>query len=679
MFGSKKIGGVAQTDWDRLKSRIALIREAYANLKYDADRLAYFAAFRLEEFAQGKDLPDDLLEFPIELNEQYVEDFRKGVYHIVQTQFFDCDYVPEPTKNGFYAALDWCAKKEADIEIDNRIFEVTQKLALLFLNFHQGLPKTTEQKGQPRLFVTVEDDYLGDKLDTIIETHVVLDQINETTRSIFFPNNDQGFLEKENLGQLPLKFALTKYTGLPEVMFSFLDHQGSFEIPEKARFEHMHVLARSGHGKTQLLENFIFNDILRAHDQTIGLAVIDGQADLINDIKHLKALAPIQDRVILLNPSDIDHPFCLNPFDIANTLKGDLSPAQKQEVYTNAVYLLEYVFSSLGANLTSKQKVLFGNVVELLVTIEGATLMDMKNLLEDSAPYRPYYEQLDPLTKDFFTNQFESATFADTKYQVLTRLYAILKTPALARMFTAKTNQLDVFEEMNRGAIILIDTDKSLLKDAGHSLLGRYFLALIVQSAFKRKFTPESERTPFYVYVDECHDYMDENIATMLEQARKYKVGMVLSHQLYDQLDTRLKATIKTNTSIKIHGALSAKDRTASAKEMDVKEDQLSGLKSIDRKGAEYLLKVGNQKPVKVFAPFGVMQSAGVIDSDVLEHIVRKNRERYCAQAATENIGQPTPQNSSEFTTEGKKHELNNEKPAPKGQTGFSIEDVEDL
>jgi hypothetical protein len=616
------------------------------------------------------------------LNERYVEDFRKGIQHIFQRRFFDCDYIPEKSKNGYYAALDWCARKEADIEIKSELFEVTQKLALLFLHFYQGLPATTETKGQPRLFVTIEDDYLGDKLDTIMETSVVLDQINETTRSVFFPNNDEAFLEKQNLAQLPLKFALTKYSGLPEIMFSFLDHQGSFEIPAKARFEHMHVLARSGHGKTQLLENFIFNDIMRAHDENIGLAVIDGQADLINDIKNLNALSPIRDRVILLNPSDVDHPFCLNPFDIASAFKGNLSPGQKQEVYSNAVHMLEFVFSSLGANLTAKQTVLFRNVVELLISIEGATLMDMKNLLEDSAPYIPYYEQLDPLTKDFFTNQFDSATFTDTKYQVLTRLYAILKTPALARMFTAKSNQLDLFEEMNRGAIILIDTDKSLLKDAGHSLLGRYFLALIVQAAFKRKFIPESERTPFYVYVDECHDYMDENIATLLEQARKYKVGMVLSHQLYDQLDTQLKANIKTNTSIKLYGALSAKDRTASANEMDVKEDQLIGLKSIDRKGAEYLLKVGNQKPVKVFTPFGIMQNADAIEPDVLEQIVQNNRDRYCTDTATVNIRQPTPKNVTEIATQrdsdaqnGKKQE----KPKANEPTGFSIEDIEDL
>ena len=680
MFGfNSKTGGIKNSDWEKLRARVGRIDSAYEALEDRPDKLARFALFRLEEFAQGIDLPPGVIDEPVVISEQMKQDFRQCVEYVLKP-FYEVDLEFDISRNGYYRALDWCAEKESQLPVYDKLYEVVQNLAVLFLHFYKELPKTTDAKGQPRLFVTVQDEDFGDKRESLSSFYLVLDKIREETMGALFPNAEEYFADREATLELPLKRGLTKYSNIPPHFLSFLDFQGIYSISDKNRFEHMHVLARSGHGKTQLLENFIFNDIMRAHDETLGVCVIDGQADLIKDIKNLKVLSPLQDRVIIVDPSDVEHPFCLNPFDIGNALKGELTPLKKQELYTNAVSLLEFVFSALGTSMTAKQTVLFRNVVELLISIEGSTLMSMKELLEDSAPFVPYYESLDPITKDFFVNQFDEPTYSDTKYQVLTRLYSILKTPALAGMFTAKTNQLDLYEEMNRGAIILVDTDKHLLKEDGHSLLGRYFIALIVQAAYKRKFINEDERTPFFVYVDECHDYIDEKVAVLLDQARKYKVGMTLSHQLYDQTDTRLKSTIKTNTNIKLFGALSAKDRTASAKEIDMPDEFLTGLKSIDRKGAEYALKVGNQKPVKVFTPFGIMREAGQIEPEVLAHILRKNRERYCTDPATENIRPVTPVNEPEIATAGHTEAPGIKKPAtPSEETGFSIDDVEDL
>jgi len=135
-------------------------------------------------------------------------------------------------------------------------------------------------------------------------------------------------------------------------------------------------------------------------------------------------------------------------------------------------------------------------------------------------------------------------------------------------MFQNKRNKVNLFDAMNRGSLILIHTAKDLLKQEGCEILGRFFIALIAQAAQERATIQEEERTPTFVYIDEAHDYFDANMEILLEQARKYQVGMIIAHQHLDQFDTSLRSTVRTNTAIKLVGGLSSKDAAELAKEM---------------------------------------------------------------------------------------------------------------
>src|SRR5207253_2564854 len=107
-----------------------------------------------------------------------------------------------------------------------------------------------------------------------------------------------------------------------------------------------------------------------------------------------------------------------------------------------------------------------------------------------------------------------------------------------------------------------------LLKDEGASILGRFFIALIAQAAMRRATIPAHERRPCFVYIDEAADYFDDRIGSLLNQARKYKVGMTLAHQNLDQLSSSLRASFFSSTSIKFAGGVSNKDAAAFAAEM---------------------------------------------------------------------------------------------------------------
>jgi predicted ABC-type transport system involved in lysophospholipase L1 biosynthesis ATPase subunit len=101
-------------------------------------------------------------------------------------------------------------------------------------------------------------------------------------------------------------------------------------------------------------------------------------------------------------------------------------------------------------------------------------------------------------------------------------------------MFSATENKLDMFEAMQSGKVVLVNTSKSLLKSDASALFGRYMIALVIRAVYERVAT--ADRHPAFLIVDEASEYFDDNIQTLLEQARKFNVGLVLAHQHLDQL-----------------------------------------------------------------------------------------------------------------------------------------------
>jgi hypothetical protein len=229
-------------------------------------------------------------------------------------------------------------------------------------------------------------------------------------------------------------------------------------------------------------------------------------------------------------------------------------------------------------------------------------------------------------------------------------LWGVLSTPAFERMFSQKENKLDLYSAMNDGKIILVSTAKDLLKDEGSRIFGRFFIAMLTQAALERSTIPEDERTPTFVYVDEAHEYFDDRVETILNQARKYKVGLTLAHQHLDQLGTRLRSTLLSNTSVKCAGGVSAKDARALAEELHTTPEFVGGMKR--RNGAsEFALWVKNETPsaIRLTVPLGFLERQHALDEEDYELLLEENRAKYCGtmevteHQARDQVETPSP------------------------------------
>lgn len=339
-----------------------------------------------------------------------------------------------------------------------------------------------------------------------------------------------------------------------------------FTIPNRTRFEHHHIVAGSGHGKTQTLQYLIAADLEAVARGERSVIVLDSQGDLIRTISSLKLFAPgepLHERVVLIDPTDVEYPVSLNLFDVGLDRLDRYSPLDRERLTNSILELYDFVLGSLlSAEMTQKQTVIFRYVTRLMLHIPDATIHTLRELMEYGSDERfaPHIRKLTGTARQFFETEFPSKEFTQTRRQVLRRLWGILENQTFERMFSHPRSKLDLFAEMNAGKVILINTAKDLLKEQGTEIFGRFFIALIAQAAQERATLPIGKRMPTFVYIDEAADYFDRNIGLILSQARKFNVGMVLAHQYLGQLDPKLQEAVAANTSIKFAGGVSARD-----------------------------------------------------------------------------------------------------------------------
>jgi len=404
----------------------------------------------------------------------------------------------------------------------------------------------------------------------------------------------------------------------------------SFTIPTKSRFEHHHIIAGSGHGKTQTLQYLIAHDLEAVAKGGRSVIVIDSQGDLIRNISNLEIFAPggaLHDRIVIIDPTDVEWPVSLNLFDVGMDRINSYAPLERERLTNSILELYDFVLGSLlDAAMTQKQSVIFRYVTRLMLHIPDATIHTLRELMEPGAEIK-FAEHIDKLTgtaRKFFETEFASKEFDQTKRQVLRRLWGILENQTFERMFSHPKSKLDLFAEMNAGKIILINTAKDLLKETGTEIFGRFFIAMIAQAAQERSTIPENARMPTFVYIDEAADYFDRNIGIILQSARKYKVGMILAHQYLGQLEPKLQEAFSANTSIKFAGGVSAKDARTLAPQMHC---DASFIETRPNLGYAAHVRGETKSALPLSFPYGLMEGLpkmGAAQRDELQNLMRQ-------------------------------------------------------
>lgn len=430
-----------------------------------------------------------------------------------------------------------------------------------------------------------------------------------------------------------------------------------FALPLEARFEHMHVVGGAGHGKTQTLQHLIATDLMAPDPPS--LIIIDSHGDMLAAIERLALFDPehgrLTDRLIIIDPEDVEHPPALNMFDMSSTRLAGYTAAEREQVEAATIELYDYIFRALAADLTSKQGVAFAFVARLLLTVPGATIHTLRELMEDpsatidKSPFAAAIGALDSTARAFFEQHFFTKAFLDTKRQIARRIYDFIRNRTFERMFSSPINKLDMFEAMNSGAIVLVNTSKAMLKNAASALFGRTMIALTMRAAFERVSIPRDQRRPAFLIIDEAADYFDANVDELLTQVRKYKLGLVFAHQYLDQLDGGLRASFAANTAIKLAGGVSDKDARALAPDMRCRHDFIGAQrKHNDHTSFAAYVRSLTPTAVSLTVPFGTLEAMPQMSAAAHRALRARNRARYSADLVPARPAAPADEPSQD-------------------------------
>jgi len=316
-----------------------------------------------------------------------------------------------------------------------------------------------------------------------------------------------------------------------------------FGVKNKDRFQHMYVLGQTGTGKTTLLRNLAIQDI----ESGRGLAVVDPHGEFVQSLLETVPENRVKD-VIYFNPIDTDFPIGFNILEIKD-------PDLKHLVSSG----LMSIFTKIWANVWSaRMEYILNNTVLALLDTPNTTLLGIPRMLVDKIYRQQVIDNCkDPVVRSYWINEYE-------QYQERFRTEAIapiqnkvgqfLSTHLIRNIVGQPKSSLNIEQIMNEGKILLVNVSKGLIGEDNSALLGAMLITKIQLSAMERVRIPEKDRKDFLLYVDEFQNFATDSFASVLSEARKYRLGLIISHQYIGQLVTTGAGVASTKVRDAIFG-----------------------------------------------------------------------------------------------------------------------------
>lgn len=320
-------------------------------------------------------------------------------------------------------------------------------------------------------------------------------------------------------------------------------HRGAtvtVSIPDSVRLRHTHVIGASGTGKSTLLLSMIAQDM----EQGRGIAVFDPHGDLVDD-----ALARVPDEriddVIVIDPADQHHPVGLNPLSAHSELERTL-------LASDLVGVFRRLSTSWGDQMTS----VLGNAVMAFLTSEiGGTLVDLRRFLVEADFRKSFLLSVNDSEVVYFWQKEFPLLAGRPQAPLLTRLDAFLRPTLIRNMVAQKETKVDFRKIVDDGKILLVKLAQGAIGEENAALLGAVLVAKIHQVAMSRQEIERETRRPFFLYLDEFHNFVTPSVSALLAGARKYGIGLVLAHQDLRQLGGReadLLGAVLTNPATRV-------------------------------------------------------------------------------------------------------------------------------
>jgi hypothetical protein len=340
----------------------------------------------------------------------------------------------------------------------------------------------------------------------------------------------------------------------------------TFGILGEDRRRHMYILGKSGVGKSTLIENLVLQDIYAGK----GVCFIDPLGDsaesVIDRIPNYR-----MDDVIYFNPADLEYPLALNMIEKTN----------EDEKFLIIDNLMEVMNRLWEGAWSARMEYILRNTISALLDVEGNSLLGVLKMFNDKQ-FRKYIAEhtQNLVVRDFWQNEFPS--FSDTyKNEALAAIQnkvgQFFANDMMRNILGQAKGTLDFREIMDGQKILIANLSKGRLGSENSSFLGSMLVTKLQLAAMSRVDQTEEERKDFYLYVDEFQNLITPSFATILSEARKYRLNLTIAHQYLGQLNTLektnpIKDAVFGNVGTMVVFQVGSEDAETFAKEFNMKD-----------------------------------------------------------------------------------------------------------
>jgi len=394
----------------------------------------------------------------------------------------------------------------------------------------------------------------------------------------------------------------------------FKNKLATFGIKKDDRRKHMYIVGKTGTGKSTMIANMAINDMKNGE----GVAVVDPHGDLCDILLDYVPSHRIND-VAYLDPSDLEHPFHLNPLEIRN-------PAYRELVSSGIVSIFYKLYHlSWGPRL----EYILRNTILTLTSVPNSTLLQVPELLTNENYRAKIVEKMtDQVLKNFWVNEFAKMSpqmRSEAVSPILNKVGQFLSSQTIRNIVGSPTSTVDLEGMMNDGKIVLVNLSQGKLGEDSSALLGAMIITKLQLAAMNRVYLSEADRRDFYLYVDEFQNFATTSFIKILSEARKYRLDLTLANQYIGQIDEDVQKAIFGNAGSIISFGVGAGDARILSREFGEKyeESELVGLGNY-----ESVLKLSIDNHTS--SPF----SAKTLPlpksrNQSREKVIRASRERY--------------------------------------------------
>lgn len=315
------------------------------------------------------------------------------------------------------------------------------------------------------------------------------------------------------------------------------------KIAREDRRRHMYIIGQTGTGKSNFMGEMIKQDIKNGE----GLCVIDPHGDLIEEALAAVPRERAED-VILFDPSNTERPFGLNLLEY-----DPKYPEQKTFVINEMIKVFDklYDLSKTGGPMFEQY---MRNAMLLIMDDpeSGSTLIEISKVLAD-AEFRKFKLSRcqNFIVRDFWQKEAEKAggeaALANMVPYITSKLTQFISNDTMRPIIGQQMSSINFREAMDTRKILLVNLSKGKIGETNAYLLGLILVGKILISSLSRTDLPQEERKDFYFYIDEFQNFTTDSISTILSEARKYRLSLILAHQFLGQLPEPIQKSVFGN------------------------------------------------------------------------------------------------------------------------------------